>query len=106
MRTTIRQILLPPAPPVPLPSTGPVIPIPYASGAATVLINGMPAGRCGDMGMGVFCGGFFPMYEIFLGSSSVWIEGMRAARIGVDITRVCAVRLRSPLIRRWGRWSG
>src|SRR5262249_39454562 len=26
-----------------LPSTGPVIPIPYVSGAATVLINGMPA---------------------------------------------------------------
>ncbi len=29
------------------------------------------------------------MFEIFLGSSSVWIEGMRAARIGVDITKHC-----------------
>jgi uncharacterized Zn-binding protein involved in type VI secretion len=81
--------LVPPAPPVPLPSTGPVIPIPYVSGASTVLINGMPAGRCGDVGMGIWCGGFFPMFEIFLGSSSVWIEGMRAARLGVDITKHC-----------------
>ena len=31
--------LIPPAPPVPLPSAGPVIPIPYVSGAETVLIN-------------------------------------------------------------------
>jgi len=81
--------LIPPAPPVPLPSAGPVIPIPYVSGAGTVLINGMPAGRCGDMGMGIWCGGYFPMFEIFLGSSSVWIEGARAARIGVDITKHC-----------------
>jgi hypothetical protein len=29
------------------------------------------------------------LYEIFLGSSSVWIEGMRAARLGVDITKHC-----------------
>ena len=82
--------LTPPNPvPVPLPSAGPVIPIPFISGAATVLINNMPAGRCGDMGMGIFCGGFFPMYEIFLGSSSVWLEGARAARIGIDITKHC-----------------
>ena len=81
--------LIPPAPPVPLPSFGPVIPIPFLSGANTVLINGMPAGRCGDMGLGIWCGGYFPMYEIFLGSSSVWIEGMRAARLGVDITKHC-----------------
>jgi uncharacterized Zn-binding protein involved in type VI secretion len=81
--------LIPPAPPVPLPSTGPVISIPYVSGASTVRINGMPAGRCGDMGLGIWCGGYFPMFEIFLGSSSVWIEGMRAARLGVDITKHC-----------------
>jgi len=81
--------LIPPAPPVPLPSTGPVISIPYVSGASTVRINGMPAGRCGDMGLGIWCGGYFPMFEIFLGSSSVWIEGMRAARMGVDITKHC-----------------
>jgi len=82
--------LTPPNPvPVPLPSTGPVIPIPILSGAAKVLINGMPAARCGDMGLGVWCGGYFPMYEVFLGSSNVWIEGNRAARVGVDITKHC-----------------
>jgi uncharacterized Zn-binding protein involved in type VI secretion len=81
--------LIPPAPtPIPLPSTGPVLPIPYVSGAATVLINGMPAARCGDMGAGVWCGGFFPLFEIFLGSSSVWLEGARAARVG-PITKHC-----------------
>jgi uncharacterized Zn-binding protein involved in type VI secretion len=88
--------LIPPAPPVPLPSTGPVIAIPYVSGAATVLINGMPAGRCGDVGMGIWCGGFFPMFEIFLGSSSVWIEGARSARIGVDITKHCTFSAPKP----------
>jgi uncharacterized Zn-binding protein involved in type VI secretion len=71
-----------------LPSTGPVIPIPYVSGAATVLINGMPAARCGDMGLGVWCGGYFPMFEIFLGSSNVWLEGARAARVG-PLTKHC-----------------
>jgi RHS repeat-associated protein len=81
--------LIPPAPPVPLPSTGPVIPIPIMSGATSVLVNGMPAARCGDMGLGIWCGGYFPMYEIFLGSSSVWIEGARAARVAVDITKHC-----------------
>ncbi|MBN2701072.1 MAG: hypothetical protein JXR29_06450, partial [Methylothermaceae bacterium] len=79
----------PPAPPVPLPSTGPVIPIPILSGASSVLINGMPAARCCDMGLGVWCGGYFPLYEIFLGSSSVWIESMRAARLAIDITKHC-----------------
>jgi uncharacterized Zn-binding protein involved in type VI secretion len=82
--------LTPPNPvPVPLPSTGPIIPIPILSGAAKVLINNMPAARCGDMGLGVWCGGYFPMYEVFLGSSNVWIEGNRAARVGVDITKHC-----------------
>lgn len=82
--------LTPPNPvPVPLPSTGPVIPIPFLSGASKTVINGMPAARCGDMGLGIWCGGYFPMYEIFLGSSNVWIEGSRAARVGVDITKHC-----------------
>jgi RHS repeat-associated protein len=81
--------LVPPAPPVPLPSTGPIIPIPILSGATRTLINGMPAARCGDMGLGIWCGGYFPMYEVFLGSSSVWIEGSRAGRLAVDITKHC-----------------
>lgn len=81
--------LIPPAPPVPLPSTGPVIPIPIFSGAEKTLINTLPAARCGDMGLGIWCGGYFPMYEIFLGSSNVWIESARAARVGVDITKHC-----------------
>ncbi len=81
--------LIPPAPPVPLPSTGPIIPIPFVSGANKTLLNMMPAARCGDMGLGIWCGGYFPMYEVFLGSSSVWIEGNRAARLAVDITKHC-----------------
>ncbi len=82
--------LTPPNPvPVPLPSTGPIIPIPFLSGGMKTLINMMPAARCGDLGLGVWCGGYFPMYEIFLGSSNVWIEGCRAARVGIDITKHC-----------------
>ena len=81
--------LIPPAPPIALPSTGPIIPIPILSGANQTTINNMPAARCGDMGLGIWCGGFFPMYEVFLGSSSVWIEGARAARVFVDITKHC-----------------
>ncbi|GAB4319013.1 MAG: hypothetical protein Kow0074_08560 [Candidatus Zixiibacteriota bacterium] len=81
--------VVPPAPPIPLPSTGPIIPIPILSGAATVLINGMPAGRCGDMGASIWCGSYFPLYEIFLGSASVWIEGARAGRLLCDVTKHC-----------------
>jgi uncharacterized Zn-binding protein involved in type VI secretion len=89
--------LTPPNPvPVPLPSFGPIIPIPFLSGARRVLINGMPAARCGDLGIGVWCGGYFPMYEIFLGSSNVWIEGARAARIGVDLTLHCVFSTPKP----------
>ena len=88
--------LIPPAPLVLLPSTGPVIPIPFVSGASTVVINGMPARRCGDMGMGIWCGGYFPMFEIFLGSSSIWIEGARVARIGGDITKHCTFSAPKP----------
>lgn len=89
--------LTPPNPvPVPLPSTGPIIPIPFISGASRTLINGMPAARCGDMGLGVWCGGYFPMYEVFLGSSSVWIEGARAARMAIDITKHCTFSTPKP----------
>jgi uncharacterized Zn-binding protein involved in type VI secretion len=83
-------------PNIPFPSFGPVIPIPFLSGASRVLINGMPAARCGDLGIGVWCGGYFPMYEIFFGSSNVWIEGARAARIGVDLTLHCVFSTPKP----------
>ncbi len=73
----------------PLPSIGPILPIPFISGANTVLINGMPAARCGDMGIGVWCGGYVPIFELFLGSSSVWIEGARAGRLLCDVTTHC-----------------
>lgn len=80
----------PPNPvPVPLPSTGPVIPIPLFSGAAKTVINGMPAARCGDMGLAIWCGGYVPMFEVFLGSANVWIEGARAGRTLCDITNHC-----------------
>jgi hypothetical protein len=87
----------PPAPPIMLPSTGPVIPIPFVSGAEKVLINGRPAARCGDMGLGIWCGGYFPLYEIFLGSSNVWLEGARAARLAVDITKHCIFTTPKPV---------
>ncbi len=89
--------LVPPNPvPLALPSVGPVIPIPYLSGASTVLICGQPAARCGDMGLALWCGGYFPMFEIMLGSSSVWIEGMRAACVLTDVTRHCMFSSRGP----------
>jgi uncharacterized Zn-binding protein involved in type VI secretion len=82
--------LTPPNPvPVPLPSVGPILPIPFVSGAGKVLINGLPAARCGDMGVGVWCGGYFPLFEVFLGSANVWVEGCRAGRVGVDVTKHC-----------------
>lgn len=81
---------------IPLPSVGPILPIPILSGASRITINGLPAARCGDMGIGIWCGGFFPMYEIFLGSSSVWLEGARAARVGVDLTKHCIFSSPSP----------
>jgi uncharacterized Zn-binding protein involved in type VI secretion len=89
--------LTPPNPvPIPLPSIGPVIPIPILSGASAVMINGTAAARCGDMGAGVWCGGFFPMFEIFLGSATVWTEGARQARLAVDITKHCIFSVPKP----------
>lgn len=81
--------LVPPAPPVPFPHLTQLIGIPVLSGASTTMIGGKPAARCGDMGLSTFCGGFFPLCEVFLGSATVWIEGARAGRVGVDITKHC-----------------
>ena len=69
----------------PLPSIGPVI----CAGATNVLINGLPAVRLGDVGFGVWCGGFYPLFEVFTGSSHVFIGGARAARQIIDFTRHC-----------------
>jgi uncharacterized Zn-binding protein involved in type VI secretion len=53
-----------------------------------VLINNMPAARCGDIGLAPTCGGFTPFFQIKTGSSSVFIGGTRAARM-LDICRAC-----------------
>jgi RHS repeat-associated protein len=76
--------LVPPAPPIPLPSLGAVL----APGCVNVLIGGIPAARCGDIGMAVTCGSLAPPFEIATGSSNVFIGGRRAARLG-DLTKHC-----------------
>ncbi|MCD4811467.1 PAAR domain-containing protein [bacterium] len=76
--------LIPPAPPVPLPVIGPIT----LGCCVQVLINGMPAARVGDMGFNPTCVGIFPSFEIFTGSSKVFIGGMRAART-LDVTMHC-----------------
>jgi hypothetical protein len=53
-----------------------------------VLIGGIPAARCGDIGMAVTCGSLAPPFEIATGSSNVFIGGRRAARMG-DLTKHC-----------------
>lgn len=75
---------IPPAPPVPLPVLGTI-----ALGCCvSVLINGIPAARVGDLGINPTCCGLGPMFEIFTGSSKVFIGGMRAAR-APDVTMHC-----------------
>lgn len=54
----------------------------------TVLIGGMPAARCGDLGLSPTCLGYVPGFEIFTGSSKVFIGGSRAAR-AIDVTMHC-----------------
>ena len=84
--------LIPPAPPIPLPAIGPV-----ALGCCIqVLINGMPAARCGDLGFSPTCGGLVPAFEVFTGSSKVFIGGARAARM-TDITKHCLPSASGPL---------
>lgn len=76
--------LIPPAPPVPLPSIGSVM----LGTCVKVLIAGMPAARCGDIGLAPTCCGFFPFFQIKTGSSNTFIGGNRAARM-LDICQVC-----------------
>jgi uncharacterized Zn-binding protein involved in type VI secretion len=55
----------------------------------SVLINGKPAARVGDIGINPTCLGFpMPGFEIFTGSSKVFIGGARAAR-QFDVTMHC-----------------
>lgn len=74
----------PPVPPTPLPPMGPVM----FGTCVSVLIGGMPAARCGDLGLNPTCCGLPPVYEIFTGSSKVFIGGNRAAR-QLDVTFHC-----------------
>jgi uncharacterized Zn-binding protein involved in type VI secretion len=74
----------PPVPPTPLPPIGPVM----FGTSVQVLINGLPAARCGDLGLNPTCCGLPPIFEIFTGSSKVFIGGKRAAR-ATDITYHC-----------------
>ncbi|MCX8117642.1 MAG: PAAR domain-containing protein [Desulfobacterota bacterium] len=85
--------LVPPAPPIPMPSFGPVL----VGNCVTVLIEGRPAARAGDLGFAVSCCGFVPVFEIFTGSSNTFIGGTRAARVG-DICREC-----QPAAAGWAR---
>ena len=77
--------LIPPAPPVPLPSMGAIT----LGTCVKVLVGGMPAARVGDLGMAPTCGGLAPFFTVFLGSSKVFIGGARAARM-TDMCTVCS----------------
>lgn len=77
--------LIPPAPPIPLPSLG----VAFLAGSASVLVGGVPALRAGDIGIGLTCGSVAPPFEIMTGASGVYFAGARVARIGMDITFHC-----------------
>jgi len=77
--------LIPPAPPVPLPSIGNVL----IGTSIKVLICGIPTARAGDIGMAVTCCGVVPAFEIKFGSSKVFSGGARAARM-TDFCLECA----------------
>jgi uncharacterized Zn-binding protein involved in type VI secretion len=74
----------PPVPPTPLPPIGPIM----LGTCVSVLINNKPAARCGDLGYNPTCCGLPPIFEVFTGSSKVFIGGARAAR-ALDITYHC-----------------
>jgi len=76
--------LIPPAPPIPLPSMGPVT----LGTFVRVLINDLPAARAKDLGYAFTCGGLAPIFQIKTGSSNVFIGGHRAARTA-DVCVAC-----------------
>ena len=53
-----------------------------------MLLGGMPAARAGDIGISVTCGSLAPPFEVYTGSSNVFIGGARAART-LDFTKHC-----------------
>jgi uncharacterized Zn-binding protein involved in type VI secretion len=69
---------------VPLPPVGMVM----FGTSMQVLISGLPAARSGDIGISPTCCGITPFFEVFTGSSKVFIGGDRAARM-FDITMHC-----------------
>ena len=73
-----------PIPPTPIPPFGPIL----LGCSVQVLINGKPAARCGDLGVAPTCCGLPPIFEVFTGSSKVFIAGARAAR-QLDVTYHC-----------------
>ncbi|OMG73113.1 RHS repeat-associated core domain-containing protein [Burkholderia ubonensis] len=75
----------PPSSGFPLPSMGATI----GSGCLSVLIGGIPAARVLDIGIALTCGGLTPYFDIQTGSSNTFFGGMRAARMGIDMTRHC-----------------
>jgi uncharacterized Zn-binding protein involved in type VI secretion len=82
---------------IPLPVIGMVL----LGCSVTVLINGLPAARSGDLGLNPTCLGVpLPGFEIFTGSSKVFIGGARAARM-FDITKHCW-----PPAPRWSPKAG
>ncbi len=88
---------IPPAPPVPLPSLGMLV----GAGSITVLLSGLPAARAGDIGLAVTCGSLAPPFEVFTGSSNVFIGGARAARI-LDMTKHCNPTSMGPVAAAMG----
>lgn len=74
--------LVPPAPPVPLPSIGAAM----LPGALSVLVKFIPGLRAGDIGPAIACGTFGPPFEIMTGSANVFFAGSRAARMMRDLT--------------------
>jgi uncharacterized Zn-binding protein involved in type VI secretion len=74
----------PPVPPTPIPPMGPIL----FGCCVSVLIGGRPAARCGDLGLSATCCGLPPVFEVFTGSSKVFIGGNRAARV-LDATFHC-----------------
>jgi uncharacterized Zn-binding protein involved in type VI secretion len=74
---------------LPLPTPLPVIGAVALGCCVSVLINGLPAARVGDIGLNPTClGAPLPGFEIFTGSSKVFIGGARAAR-QFDVTMHC-----------------